>query len=255
MSVGACGDVVREYLRYLGGEFRCGQDGDRLWIVSPYSYPDGDLVEIAVIDDTTGLFHVSDLGETLRHLSSQGFDPRSTQNGEYLLAELLKDRELELDRGMISTHAVAADVGKAIQAVLLACLAVSHLIFLSRGSRPATFVEEVGHLLAAEQVRYEPRYREIGLSGTKYDFDYFVHGRNRDGLVLALSPSSTAAATGMVNASFRKWADIRNGRWHWTILDDRLVTWRQNDLSLLRNVSDVHRWSDADKLRQIFSAA
>ncbi len=246
MSTPACSTVINEYLKDLGGRFSCHDEDGHLWVVSPFSYPDSDLVEINVGILRSGEVRVSDLGETLRHLSDLGFDPRGTDTGRYLLSEIAKQHEIDLDRGMISKRVPMESIGKAVQEVLTACLSVSHLVFLSRGFRPATFTEEVSQLLAGESVYYETRRVEVGrLTGKKYLIDFYLHGSQKDGLLQALSASTLAASTGKVNATFRLWSDVPNGRWRATLIDDRAFDWRREDVRLLGEVSDIYPWSSS----------
>ena len=251
MSSLTCEQTIREHIKFLGSRFSCDTSDGRAWVTSPYAFPDGDLLEVAVAELGGGQFRVTDLGETLRHLADLGFDPRLTSKGEYLVSESLKHHHAELDRGMITKTVSLPEVAAAIQDVLMACYSIAHLIFLARGSRPATFVEEVGHFLTEQDVKVEPRHREKGMSGTTYDFDYLVRGQHGDGLVVALSPAMMSGVTGMVNATFRKWSDVSNGRWHGTILDDRLINWRPNDITLLSDVSKVYRWKEREALLEL----
>lgn len=249
MSNVTCEDVVRDHLRYYGDRFSCHEESGRFWIVSPYTLPDGDLLEVTVRELRSGDVIVTDLGETLRHLADHGFDPKSTVKGEYLLEEILKQHHVELDRGMIVKRVPLTEVGVAMQEVLTASLAVAHLVFLSRGYRPATFVEEVSHFLADQQLEVRPPDIVIGHTGKKYRVDLIVRGKQQDALIQTLSPATPPGATSMVNATFRLWSDVANGRWHGTVLDDRQIRWRREDVFLLEGVSHVYAWTQrADSL-------
>jgi hypothetical protein len=239
-----CEEVVRQHLDALGSRFSCSERDGRLWVVSLYSYPDGDLVEVSIRELASGEAAVTDLGETLRHLATHGFDPRTTSRGQYLLGEIVKQHDVQLERGMLTKRVPALEVGAALQDVLTASLAASHLLFLSRGYSPATFLEEVGQFVAERGINVVPHHYEIGqVTQKKYPIDMYVPGRERDGLIQALSPTTRAGSIPMVNATFRLWSDVPNGRWRATVLDDRLVEWRFEDLVLLRGVSDVYSWT------------
>jgi hypothetical protein len=240
----SCEEVVHEQLKHLGTRFSCHEADGRLWITSPYSYPDGDLVQVSVKDLSSGQAVITDLGETLRHLATHGFDPRATSKGDYLLGEILKQHNVENERGMILKRVPLAETGKALQDVLTASVAVSHLLYLSRGYSPANFREEVGQFIAGRGLSVRTDHVEIGkLSLKPYRIDLYVPRRPGDGLIQTLSPATRAGSIPMVNATFRLWSDVPNGRWRATVLDDRSVEWRREDLVLLQGVSDVYRWS------------
>jgi hypothetical protein len=246
MSAVACAEVVRDYLAHLGERFTCREREGRLWVISPYAHPDGDLVEVCVAELPGGEVMVSDLGETLRHLADLGFDPHSTRKGAYLIGEVTKQYGVALEQGMLVKRAPASNLGDALQDVLSACVAVSHLIFLSPGFRPATFSEQVAQYLAKQQVGFSAGHYETGRTGRRFRVDFLIRGRERDGLLKVLSPATRARARAMANATFRLWSDVENSRWRATLLDDRFIEWRREDVALLEGVSEVYRWSERD---------
>lgn len=251
MTQTSCEEVVRQQLDYLGTRFTCHEADGRLWVTSPYTYPDGDLVQVSVKDLASGEVIVTDLGETLRHLATHGFDPRATSKGDYLLGEILKQHNVDVERGMILKRVPLVEAGKALQDVLTASVAVSHLLFLSRGYRPATFAEEVGQFIAGHGVSAQAEHYELGqLSQKQYRIDLFIPGKQRDGLIQTLSPATRAGSIPMVNATFRLWSDVPNGRWRATVLDDRAVEWRREDLVLLEGVSSVYKWSSQESFQK-----
>jgi hypothetical protein len=255
MNALSCDEIVRAHVQDLGARFACYEDGERLWVVSPYTYPDSDLLEITVRALDGNRVRLSDLGETLRHLAAGGFDPRGTPKGEYLLSEILKQHHITLDRGMLVRDAPAERLGSAMHDILTACLAVAHLSYLSRAARPATFPEEVAQLLAQHHAAFGLGYEEQGLSGKKYKIGIHVRGQLRDGLIQPLAPASISSRTQVVNANFRLWSDLDNHRWKATLLDDRLTAWPDPDVTLLRKVSKVYRWTlDIDEFVQDLEA-
>lgn len=246
MTTPTCDDVIQAHVRHLGSQFSCYEEDSRLWIVSPYAHPDRDLVELTIRAEGDGL-QISDLGETFRHLASVGADPRSTSKGEYLVSEILKDHGVELRQGVLAKQASRDDLGEAFQDVLSASLAVSQLVFLSRGFRPATFEEEVSQYLAQQNIAAQPSHVERGRTGKAYRIDFYATSREHELLLEALSATSTASTTSKVNAAFRLWSDVSNDRWRATLLDDRTAAWRTEDIALLEAVSTVYFWSAKDE--------
>lgn len=138
MSVTPCEQLVSEYVRTLGEQFTCGTSDGSAWLVSPYTYSDGDLIGLSIHSTGDGSYRISDLGETLRHLANYDFDPLGTSQGRYVVEEILKQHHVDLDRGMITRIASSEEVGQAIQDVLTASFKTAQLIFLAQHDRPAT---------------------------------------------------------------------------------------------------------------------
>jgi hypothetical protein len=244
MSITHCEQLVSQYVRTLGEQFACGMSNGSVWLVSPYTFSDGDLIGISVLPLHDGRLRVSDLGETLRHLANYDFDPLATPKGQYVIAEILKQHHVDLDRGMITRIAASEEVGQAIQDVLTASFKIAQLIFLARHYRPATFDEEVAAFLASRQFDFRPRADEIGRSGKKYTVDFVVQGRTKHSLLQALSPASPSGVYSSVNATVRMWLDLpANGHRNLTLLNDRQIGWKSADVNILSQVSDVFLWS------------
>jgi hypothetical protein len=149
----SCNTVINAYLKDLGKRFSYHEEGGQLWIVSPFSYPDNDLVELNVRPLRSGQVQISDLGETLRHLANLGFNPRETETGKQLLSEIAKQHQIDLDRGMISERVSMDSVGRAVQDVLSACLAVSQLRFPETLNKKDSIQHTVGPASTKQQIR------------------------------------------------------------------------------------------------------
>lgn len=247
MKTVTCQEIIQTAVQSLGSGFSCYLLDQRMWIVSPYSYPDGDRIEIAVHERQDGTLLVTDLGETLRHLACVGYDPLATVKGEYLVREVLKQHEADLDRGMIFKTARSSELGQTVQDVLMACYSIGHLVFLSRGYRPATFVEEVAHFVTEQGFRVIPHHVEIGQSQRRYDIHLAIETSHGLGLLQALTAHNQGGAKRAVEATVTMWFDIGNGRWFGTVLDDRLIDWKPSDQQLLARVSHVYLWSQRDE--------
>lgn len=244
-----CKEIISTYLTNLEGGFFCREHDNRLWIISPYSYPDGDLIEVAMQEGPNDRVLISDLGETFRHLSDLGFDPRSTQKGEYLIKNILKRFNIEIEKGQIFKRASRYELGEIMFDVVSACFAMADLIYLSRAYQPATFQEEVAHFFIDHNVVYEKKYSVIGSTGTSYTVDfYFPHVDGEEGMLKALSPKGSQGMKPSVDATFRLWSDVGNSRWLGTLLDDRVIHWKSEDIKLLKRVCRVHFWQQRDKL-------
>jgi hypothetical protein len=268
MSVALCEQLVSQYVRTLGEQFACGTSDGSVWLVSPYTFSDGDLIGISVVPLPSGRLRVSDLGETLRHLANYDFDPLATLKGQYVIAEILKQHHVDLDRGMITRIAASEDIGQAIQDVLTASFKIAQLIFLARHYRPvpvnqeattvavsstperrasvdhARFDDEIAAFLKSRRVDFHSRIGVTASSGKKYTVDFVIQGRTKRGLLKAISLASRRGLHSSVNSTVRMWLDLpANGRRNSTLLNDQQISWETADVSILSQGSDVFLWS------------
>jgi len=244
-----CKDIISSYLRTLQGNFVCKERENRLWVISPYSFPDGDLIEIVVLESSNQMVKVTDLGETLRHLSDLGFDIWKSLKGQYLIEDVEKRFNIKIESGQIVKRAQKSELGNAIFDVISSCLAISDLIYLSRAYQPATFPQEVAHYFTENQISYEKKYSITGSTGKKYKVDfYFPQINGKEGMLQTLSPKGVQGIKPVVDATFRLWSDVGNNRWLGTLMDDRIIKWKTEDIELLKRVSHVHFWEQRNRL-------
>jgi len=241
-----CDSILDAHVQFLRDNSTCRIVDGRVWIVSPYSHADGDLVEIAIREQGDGTVAVSDLGETLRHLSNIGYDPREATISRFLLVQILKHHKMDLDpAGIIYTVVDPGGVGEASHAALAASLAVGNLAFLARAARPATIHEEVAEYLRANELPFREHVRVRGDTGKVYTIDFEVGSPVSGSLVKTISASTMGGVNGATNAAVRAWLDISRSRSKATVVDDRVWPWRTEDLAILNSVGGhVYKWSE-----------
>jgi len=93
-------DPCNELSRDLGSLFRCTRISDLIRVTTPFTYPDGDFVDVFVEDDGS---RVTDLGETLRWLRMQTGAKRRTTKQQSLIDSVCGASGLELHQGQLRT--------------------------------------------------------------------------------------------------------------------------------------------------------
>jgi hypothetical protein len=163
-----CEKAVAAYLATLQSGFDCKtQPSGRLAVLTPYHYPDHDNIEV-FIRDKGDRVAVSDLGETLRYLDTNGMDVMSTQNALFAARRIAEGFGVEVRDGVLVKDGPAESVGQILFDVLSAVKALGSLVYGNRSYEPVTFVEEVTDYLAANQFHAEQGPPLTGVSGAKY---------------------------------------------------------------------------------------
>ncbi|MDP2860085.1 MAG: DUF1828 domain-containing protein [Bacillota bacterium] len=245
----SCAEVTDSYVKSLSGNFRCVPLGRRLRIVTPYLYPDNDLIEVFVEEPGRGRIRVTDLGETLRHLHSQGFEVSGTPKRKRMAETIATGVGVDVIRGELAKEGTVDEIGDLLFDVIVAARGVADLIYTSRTYEPPTFVQEVGRFLQERQVEYEPEVKLTGESGKIYTVDFRLMPANK--YLHTLSPRQVAALQPVVNRVFRIWVDC-NGRLgrdaKVSLLNDIDYEWKQPEVALLGRVSIVGYWSRREEL-------
>lgn len=243
-----CAEIIEGTIENLRLGFKCLPSEKRMRIVTPYLYPDNDLIEIFVEEVGPNRIRVTDLGETLRHLESLGVDVLASSKRQFLLEQITKRIHVDIQRGKLGREGTIEDVGSLLMDVVTAAQGVADLVYTSKAYEPATFPEEVSSFLSEHRIEHERPASVFGTTGKKYRVSLRVDGRREaETLIEAMSPSQEAAMTTTINRVFRMWFDVDETRRKVSLLNNIDYSWKAEDLALLGRVSVVHTWSKKEQ--------
>ena len=240
----SCEEIAKQYLATISNRFTCEPMDNHLRVITPYLYPNNDLIEVFVQERPPGTVRVTDLGETLRHLHSQGFDAAIRPQRRDMVEVIASTTGVDVVFGQLTKIGPFAELGDILFDVIVAARGVSDLIYTSRVYEPATFVEEVGQFLQDNGLDYDSSVKLTGQTGRRYAVQFMLH---RGPVYLEpLSPRHASRSRAQVNSVFRMWSDCNGGLGKdrkITMLNDVDVRWRPDDIALLGGVSTVLNWS------------
>ncbi len=240
-------DMLQKQLSPL---FDCREEAGRLVVVTPFEYPDGDLMEFYVTQEGENLV-VSDLAETLSTLAAYRFEVESTPKRRKLFESVVNGLGVHYFQGEIRVPISSEnEIVPALLRLSQAALRTSDLLFTSRFGAGTTFKEEVEEYLTEKQLPHQTDYRASGRSGQLYTVDFYIE-RRQPILLEALSTASSGYAEQIVNRAVRMWYDLRrvDGRFGYaTVLDDSENVWREQHIEILSSLSELVVWSEREKL-------
>lgn len=237
-----CREIIAKYIESLESGFKCLLSEKRVRIITPYCYPDNDLIEVFIEELPQERIIVTDLGETLRHLHSQGFDVLSSRKRNFLAETIATRGEVEFTNGRLSKVGIVSQIGDLMFDVITASRGIADLIYTSRAYEPATFFEEVKDFLEQNEQRFESKVRIHGTSEKAYTVDFRILN-GYESYLQTLSPVSYQGVKSKVDATFRMWSDFNGKLRKLSLLNDVDFEWRSPDVIILGRVSTVHYWS------------
>ena len=256
MKHDACAQVTSSYLEHLSRDFSVSIDASRCYVLTPFSRPDGEAVEVQVERRADGWVGISDMGDTMGYLYLNGLTlSRSTIEDAH---RICAGFAVTLDRNVLTVDAKSRTVGDALHRLIQAILAVTDLIQRRRPMNRVQFNDEVESLIIS--------------SGVTYDVDYSVAGQRQRHTVkfscglraqptcspLCQLPSKAQPIRGPKGWPNR-FGDIKSGSSHFrlaAVLDDRghrAEAWLAPTLVPIREY--VILWSDRDRLRELIDDA
>ena len=249
-----CEQLREKVLNTLPILFACQEENGRLKIATPYLYPDGDYIDLYLVELPTGLC-LTDLGETMGYLADHGISPRQSPKRRKIVNDVLLTQGVELFRGELRVP--LDDWDKAAWTVMRlsqAIVQIGDLIFSLRLSALSTFKEEVEEYWIESRIPYEVDYPMVGGSGESYTVDFYIPVPHRPRLVETLSSQSRSYANTLVSRVVRIWHDLLrvDGRYGYiSLVDDYTDVWKAEWFDQLADLSEVVAWSERQKLPAI----
>lgn len=252
-----CEEFIGQYLATLKEGFKCVRSDRRLRVVTPYVYPDNDLIEVFVEELGNNRVKVTDLGETLRHLHSQGFDVFTSPKRKFLAETVASRVGVGLSKGQLTKIGDVSKVGEILLDLIVASRGIADLIYTSKAYEPATFFDEVKNYLTEKKFSVEPRHQLEGTSKKRYRVDFRISDGQavKPAFLQTLSPANIMGIKAKVDGTFRMWSDCDGELRKVSLLNDIDFQWKEPDVIILKRVSRVDFWSSREELVRYLRAA
>jgi hypothetical protein len=251
-----CNETKEKIIKVFPSLFECQQVNDYLKLSTSYLYPDGDYIDLYLVEQPPATLYVTDLGETMGYLADHGINLRQSPKRQKIVDDIRLTQGVELFRGEL--RAVLDDWDKAgwvIERLAQAITQISSLVLTLRLGSLVTFKEDVEEFWIEAGIPYELDYRMVGGSGQSYTLDFYLPSPNRPWLIKTLSSQSKGYANILVSQTIRTWHDLLrvDGRYQYlSLLDDSTDTWQPEWINQLGEFSEVITWSNRDELASKF---
>ena len=247
MKMMECWEIIDKYISGLRKGFHCVPGDKRLRIITPYLYPDNDLIEVFIEDLGSGRIKVTDLGEVFRHLHSQGLDVNSSPEKKFIADTIASRVNIEISGGKLTKDATIDDVSEAMFDIITAMRGISDLIYTSRTYEPGTFFKEVKDFFVENQFKHESKVKIKGTSSKSYTVDFEILNGGKIYLH-TLSARNILGIKPKVDATVRMWVDFDSELKKVSLLNDVDFQWEEPDIYILNQVSRVKLWSKKAEL-------
>ena len=228
---------------------------------TPLLYPDGDIVDVFVTD-RDGSYTLTDFGESLAWLRMQSVSSRRSPKQRSMIVDVCQTLGVELDRGQLTLRSIGSEaLGEEVTRLAQAAVRVSDIWFTLRVRRADSTVDEVTEWLDERQIPFDRNVNQTGRSGHNWKLDFRTRAERQTSLIFLLSTGSRGAArriTERVAAGCMDLSHLRLGQPRLafvSLFDDTLDVWREEDFSLVEELSEVARWSRPDEVEALLRAA
>lgn len=256
----SCSEIYNALRTSIPQSFACKQTDAGLRLRTVFEHPDGDMVDLYVIEES-GKTWLTDHGEALRHLDSMGFDPSNSPRKRSILAQMLSNLNVRESQGRLYVGVDPSnpvDVATKLFRLAQAVTRAGSLVLLSRETNPRFFHDDMREFFIEQHVPVIENPTRIGGSGQNYSFDFEVPRERTPLLIRALSTGSRSVVESVVNKAVRELFDVSRGAANDTrlvVLDDSNDVWTNEHVRLLEGLASVYYWSSGREILDLAGAA
>lgn len=128
-----CEELQQTVLTKLPLLFICQEESNRLKISTPYLYPNGDYIDLYLVETPNGLY-LTDLGETMGYLTDYGVYLKQSSTRRKVVHDILLTHNVELFQGELRAYLENEEqIAHAIMRLTQAIIQISDL-YLSAGN-------------------------------------------------------------------------------------------------------------------------
>ena len=231
-----------------------------LRLETAFQYPDGSQIDLFLAEEGPMIpaRRLTDFGNTSSWLLDLQVKPWLSSKRRQLLDQSLKGLDVKLNGGALELE--LPDIDHLMNGVVRlghACIRMADLHYTRRSSLSSAMGETLEDLFNDSELTYESEVEFIGRQGKPVKVDYKVSGVHKTSLVMALGTGNTSVAHTRANEIFRTWYDLdlpNRPEAKVTIFDDAQDIYREEDLSRIRDFSDLLPLSDRRGIRDLLAA-
>lgn len=153
-----CSALIDTYLKTIRENFTALETEDGCHIVTPFTRPDGEAIEITVRKVPDGLSRISDEFATLDYLFLNGLNVESNRNMEDEALRLARLHGVEFYNSELFVETNNGDAAEALSKLLNAIEAITYLVYRRSHRSYRSFTNEVELFLLENEVKFNSEY-------------------------------------------------------------------------------------------------
>ena len=241
----SCSRLIESYLSYSEEHFECEVKGQYIVLTAPFTYFDGDHIQVFVRDASDGTLEISDLGHAVRKLNASGIQISRARSRQSRIDVITRSRGVEFDRGRLYTYCELSDFAESLMNLIQAMLQTDDMALSRSIGGLRTFASEIEDEIKSFGIGYRKSVRLPGEFGNRsHDFDFQLELPVLT-VIKGLSAVSNYGADDQANRLLGAIADIRPRNPDFRPLvvldDDTDVSWIYAEGILSTVTQDVYR--------------
>ncbi len=215
------GKTYVDWLKQNIEQYRLNDNTFRLTL--PFLDRNNDYIEIYIIDNGDGTYHITDDGATINDLELGGFDFTNSNRRMYILEYIVASYGVtKTNNNELTINCTSNDLPLKKHMLAQCMIKVSDMFYLSRSNVQSVFLDDVQKFLDLNDVRYIDNIYLTGKSKltTHYDFAIARSKKSAERFIKVVNNMDLNSARNIIFA----WNDTKDMRQH----EAKLYTFIQN---------------------------
>lgn len=245
-----CEELLTTYITQLHEGFECRElDERRTLLATPYTYSDGDDIEL-LVTLAHGAIVISDFGTALSRLEMSGVNTDAPRLQERV-QDAARSFGVGVFEGVLRADGPPTESADLMLRMIGAMREIDVFRHLQGDPREPRFERKLLTHLKAEFRDVEAHPQVTGMSQSVYRITAIVPRENEQVLVQAVAGGRKETGTRAVDHTYRVFSDLngrRQPKHKVAVLAHDPGGWRQADIRILTNVAYVAGWWDLPQL-------
>ena len=231
-----------------------------LRLETAFRYPDGSQIDLFLAEEGPMIpaHRLTDFGNTSSWLLDLQVKPWLSSKRRKLLDQALGGLDVRLNGGALDLE--LPHIENLVDGVVRlghACIRMADLHYTRRSSLSVPLGETLEDLFNDAECTYDSDVEFPGRQGKPVKVDYQVFGVRKTSLVMTMGTGNSSVAHSRANEIFRSWYDLdlpERTESKITVFDDSLDVYREEDLTRIKDFSDLLPLSDRRAIRDLIAA-
>jgi hypothetical protein len=258
-DISSCEALLAAYMDSLREGFNASDAEGECLVVTPFSRPDGGMVEVEIKALPDGQLQLSDLGESIGYLYVNGLTVNRATLDE--VRRVIRQHGVHLDNAYeLVVHATSeASAGERLNELIQAALRVTDMIQRRRPYQRIRFEDVVETYLVGQRAVYDSDFQVQGETSPHRIRFHVNSGRKL--LIQPLSATNETIAFSWAERWAYRFDDIRRRDPAWkpfAVLDDRgdrAGVWTSRVVLPLRRDASIVMWADPSPLAEALASS
>ncbi|MBM7624745.1 DUF1828 domain-containing protein [Sporohalobacter salinus] len=245
-----CEKAINNYIKFIENNFSCKEKNGQIFIVTPFTLPDNDIIELKIEPLNNEEILLSDNCLVYDYLFFSGIEIENSSRRKRILNNKCRQYNVKFEKGELKITGNYEKIETYINKLINAIQEISLLTYTSRRIKKSSFKSEVSNFLNENKINYKQDYPFDGYS-KEHKIDFFVKSKELEKVNLIQTINENSISISKVEKIAFAFSDIKRKNKYVnsiSLIEDKNKNWTETQINILKSYSKLIKWNQKDKL-------